>query len=404
MPANDKSTSSRSATVLWADDQPDVAATLARLLPSALNVEFAADGEAALGLIRRKRFDMAIVDLAMPPGTWGGLWLIEQLRARGSDLPVLVLSGEGSQTETIAAMRLGADYVRKDNAADELGARVAAMLAAADAERAMRGDADLPFPVAISWRKARAAGTPTERLGALVRAAEWALRYRALCAVAILNQHGVRAVRRVEALRSPAFGDWVAAARFAHNCAQTAGVELPHAAPPWKLLQRCVERRNDLHHGADVSPARAGEEAAWVAELAEELIADLANPRLVLAQGMTYDGAMFQITVRALTGSSPTFETTVVESQYPVATGVVYLAGKSGLSAMNPWITVAEQASDPFWQVLMFDSLHWTGHGPLPSTALLRYTDVWTGERNLTHSATVSDLRPFEDQSRPGDQ
>src|ERR1044071_7072964 len=97
--------------VLWADDQTDVAATLAGLLPPEAHVTHVSDGSAAVDELAVRSYDVLIVDLAMPPGDWGGLWLLEQLASRGVVVPAIVLSGEGSQIETIKAMRLGADYV-----------------------------------------------------------------------------------------------------------------------------------------------------------------------------------------------------------------------------------------------------------------------------------------------------
>ena len=66
----------------------------------------------------------------MPPGRWGGLWLLEKLR-ENSPLapPIIVVSGEGSQQETIQAIRLGAaDYITKERLVDELLKQVLALL------------------------------------------------------------------------------------------------------------------------------------------------------------------------------------------------------------------------------------------------------------------------------------
>jgi len=112
--------------VLWADDQLDVAQSLSRVLhPLDVTIEYVADGEEALSRLDAGQvYDCLIVDLSMPPGNWGGLWLLEQLSSR-NHTPALVLSGEGSQRETIAAMRMGAvDYVLKEDASEELPAQL----------------------------------------------------------------------------------------------------------------------------------------------------------------------------------------------------------------------------------------------------------------------------------------
>ena len=99
--------------VLWADDDLDVAASLATLLEDA-EVTFAADGSSALEALHRDEYDLAIADLDMPPDQWGGLWLLKKMREEDYRVPTVVLSGEGSRREAIEAQRLGAsDYVEE---------------------------------------------------------------------------------------------------------------------------------------------------------------------------------------------------------------------------------------------------------------------------------------------------
>ena len=59
----------------------------------------------------------------------GGLLLLERIRNARIHVPVIILSGEGTQTETIKAMRLGAkDYVVKENIKEELLPNVSQLL------------------------------------------------------------------------------------------------------------------------------------------------------------------------------------------------------------------------------------------------------------------------------------
>ena len=142
--------------ILWADDQQDVARTMAALAPPDSEVQHVADGNEALRRLRGGCFDLVVIDLAMPPGEWGGLWLLEQLTERGIDVPAIVLSGEGSQKETIAAMRLGADYVRKDDAGSELRERIVDRLQSATVDRQRLRENLLPCPIAVPYRRIRA--------------------------------------------------------------------------------------------------------------------------------------------------------------------------------------------------------------------------------------------------------
>ncbi|NMF87076.1 response regulator [Aromatoleum petrolei] len=108
--------------ILWVDDQVDTAQTFANILSSnGIDVEFSTDGEDALRKVEQCSYSLILTDLAMPPGRWGGLWLLERLKHIASAPPVIVVSGEGSQQETIQAIRLGAaDYVTKENLSTEL--------------------------------------------------------------------------------------------------------------------------------------------------------------------------------------------------------------------------------------------------------------------------------------------
>lgn len=115
--------------ICWTDDKIDEAQAFAvALRPLNAEISFYADGEAALAAMSTQWFDVVIVDLQMPPGEWGGLWLLEQLKSRRHGPVAIVLSGEGTQQETIEAMRLGAvDYVRKVAATAELADRLLAL-------------------------------------------------------------------------------------------------------------------------------------------------------------------------------------------------------------------------------------------------------------------------------------
>ena len=66
-------------------------------------------------------FDLVLVDLQIPPGRWGGLKLISGAGSLVNEVPFVVVSGAGSLTECIEAMRMGAvDYVTKERCQTDL--------------------------------------------------------------------------------------------------------------------------------------------------------------------------------------------------------------------------------------------------------------------------------------------
>jgi DNA-binding response OmpR family regulator len=150
-------------SILWADDQRALGMTFSAPLKSAgYSVEHVESGDAALSEINRTHFDLVLVDLSMPPGKWGGLWLLQEMSKQKIHVPVIVVSGEGSQSETIEALRLGAvDYITKDRLDSELLERIGAalthpLLKSHDEERlaalVANGESDsLEFKSTLRW-------------------------------------------------------------------------------------------------------------------------------------------------------------------------------------------------------------------------------------------------------------
>ena len=120
--------------ILVVDDQMDVAQTLtAPLAGAGMELGFAPGGEEAFVLLNSSIYDLLIVDMKMPPGEWGGLWLLEKLKSIGTVIRVIIMSGEGSMQQVKAALRLGAvDWIDKGDAHQELVSRCLAAIASAN--------------------------------------------------------------------------------------------------------------------------------------------------------------------------------------------------------------------------------------------------------------------------------
>jgi DNA-binding response OmpR family regulator len=83
-------------------------------------------------LVASERPDLIVLDLGLPDRD--GYTVLEQLRARGHDTPVLILSARREEGDKLQGFQLGADdYVTKPFSAMELMARVAALLRRAEA-------------------------------------------------------------------------------------------------------------------------------------------------------------------------------------------------------------------------------------------------------------------------------
>lgn len=108
--------------ILWADDQREfVEAMRVTIADITEDIRYAHDADAALQLAEAGGCDLALVDLQMPPGQWGGLDMIRRMSEKRMDLPIIVLSGMGSVRQFTQALRLGAtNYVEKEFASDDL--------------------------------------------------------------------------------------------------------------------------------------------------------------------------------------------------------------------------------------------------------------------------------------------
>jgi len=90
-------------------------------------VEMAADGQLALDMVAVGRFDLVLLDIMMPG--WSGLDILEELRRRGEEVPVLMLSARNKTPDKVTGLNLGADdYLAKPFDLPELIARIEAML------------------------------------------------------------------------------------------------------------------------------------------------------------------------------------------------------------------------------------------------------------------------------------
>jgi two-component system KDP operon response regulator KdpE len=115
------------ARILIADDEPQIRRALSVALRGhGYEVETAADGEEALARLASWSPDALVLDLVMPKRD--GLEVLREVRT-WSDLPIIVLSARGQESDKVLALDQGADdYLTKPFGIDELLARLRAML------------------------------------------------------------------------------------------------------------------------------------------------------------------------------------------------------------------------------------------------------------------------------------
>jgi two-component system response regulator PhoP len=126
--------------ILVVEDEPALQQQVrSGLEAQSYTVDSTGDGKEALYLATEYPYDAAIVDIGLPGIS--GLDIIGRLRARGSHLPILVLTARARWQDKVQGLETGADdYLTKPFEMEELLARLKALLrrAAGAAQEVLR--------------------------------------------------------------------------------------------------------------------------------------------------------------------------------------------------------------------------------------------------------------------------
>jgi len=117
----------RSDHILVVDDDAEIRLLLTRYLEkNGLRATAVGDGRAMWRVLADGAFDLVVLDLMLPGDD--GLTLCRQLRAK-SEIPVLMLTARGDETDRIVGLEMGADdYLPKPFNPRELLARIKVIL------------------------------------------------------------------------------------------------------------------------------------------------------------------------------------------------------------------------------------------------------------------------------------
>jgi two-component system response regulator MprA len=135
------------AAILVVDDDTPIRRMLARTLAAeGYAVDAAADGGAALAAVERSVPDLLVLDVAMTG--LDGLAVCRRVRRKGLALPILLLTARDGVPDRVAGLDAGADdYLVKPFAAEELLARVRALLRRGGEPEEVLANGDLVFDV-----------------------------------------------------------------------------------------------------------------------------------------------------------------------------------------------------------------------------------------------------------------
>ena len=114
--------------LLLVEDEPGLVLTLTdRLEREGYSIDSSADGESGLERAAGEAFDLILLDVMLP--RLNGFDVLRELRKRGVETPVIMLTARGQIVDKVVGLKMGADdYVTKPFEMVELLARIEAKL------------------------------------------------------------------------------------------------------------------------------------------------------------------------------------------------------------------------------------------------------------------------------------
>ncbi|MBN2371091.1 MAG: response regulator transcription factor [Vicinamibacteria bacterium] len=143
------------AEILLVEDDQDLAEGLRDALAlEGYSIRHVGDGPAALRDMRGSARDLIVLDAMLP--NLSGFDVLKELRARGDETPVLMLTARSAEMDKVRGLKLGADdYVTKPFGIMELVARIEAILkrtrAAGSLTRLTAGEVVVDFRARKAW-------------------------------------------------------------------------------------------------------------------------------------------------------------------------------------------------------------------------------------------------------------
>ena len=108
--------------VLVVDDEADIRELVSGVLEDeGYSVRSAADSTTALDAIEERRPSLLLLDVWLQGSRLDGLQILQEVKRRDPNLPVLMISGHGNLDTAVAAIREGAiDFIEKPFEAERL--------------------------------------------------------------------------------------------------------------------------------------------------------------------------------------------------------------------------------------------------------------------------------------------
>lgn len=169
-----------SARILLVEDEPGLVLTISDLLATeGYEVESAADGEAGLLKASTRSFEVVILDVMLPKKN--GFDVCRELRQRGIDVAILMLTAKTQVADRVLGLKLGADdYLNKPFDPAELIARVQALLRRVQKENRIPVKSFRFGDVEVDFERARLlkSGQPVNMAGKELQLLQYLIHHR----------------------------------------------------------------------------------------------------------------------------------------------------------------------------------------------------------------------------------
>ena len=129
-------------TLLIVDDEYSCREAFCMALEDEYDLIEAATGEEALNMLStREVINLVLLDYFLPPGI-NGLEVIQRMKKSNCSVPVIIITGKGSEEVAVKAFRLGAkDYIRKPFKVEDLRATIRSVLGPSEVIKSLVGQA-----------------------------------------------------------------------------------------------------------------------------------------------------------------------------------------------------------------------------------------------------------------------
>jgi len=154
-----------SVRALVIDDDSRLVELLSTYLgPNGVEVTSAPDGPRGLAALEAGVFDVVLLDVMMPG--MDGLEVCRRIRSKPLNVPIVMLTAKGDETDRIVGLELGADdYLPKPFSPRELLARIKAVLRRAQPQAISQRLEVAGISIDVSAREVRAGGEVVELTG-----------------------------------------------------------------------------------------------------------------------------------------------------------------------------------------------------------------------------------------------